>query len=98
MWSPGLPEAGVSPTGSRGEGQRTYAVSATPIMKTIHATNQDERHPGLRNLISPPDAVVRPIIGMTPTPTVPRTVSARAIFVQVAIVIVLSSLRDRDPH
>ena len=61
-------------------------------MKTIHATNQDERHPGLRNLISPPDAVVRPIIGMTPTPTVPRTVSARAIFVQVAIVIVLSSL------
>jgi hypothetical protein len=35
---------------------------------------------------------------MTPTPTVPRTVSARAIFVQVAIVIVLSSLRDRDHH
>jgi hypothetical protein len=98
MWSPGRPEAGISPTGSRGEGQRTYAVSATPIMKTSHATNQDERHPGLRNLISPPDAVVRPIIGMTPTPTVPRTVSARAIFVQVAIVIVLSSLRDRDHH
>jgi len=63
-------------------GQRTYAVSATPIMKTSHATNQDERHPGLRNLIPPLEAVVLPTIGRTPTPRMPRTVSARAIFVQ----------------
>jgi len=63
--------------------QRPYAVSATPIRKTIHATNQEDRHPELRKLIPPPEAVVLPIIGRTPTPMVPRTVSMRAIFVQV---------------
>ena len=73
-------------TGSSLGGQRTYAVSATPMRKTSHATNQDERHPGLRKLIAPPEAVVLPIIGRTPTPIVPRTMSARAIFVQVVIV------------
>jgi hypothetical protein len=78
-----VPESGIR--GSSRGGQRTYAVSATPIMKTSHATNQEERHPGVRNLTSPPDAVVLPIIGRTPTPTVPRTVSARAIFVQADI-------------
>jgi hypothetical protein len=78
-----MPEGGIR--GSSRGGQRTYAVSATPIMKTSHATNQDERHPGLRKLIPPPEAVVLPIIGRTPTPTVPRTVSARAIFVQADI-------------
>jgi hypothetical protein len=66
-----------------------YAVSATPTRKTSHATNQEERHPGLRKLIPPPEAVVLPIIGRTPTPIVPRTVSARAILVQVVIVIAL---------
>jgi hypothetical protein len=48
---PGMPEAGIR--GSSRGGQRTYAVSATPIMKTSHATNQDERHPGRRKLIPP---------------------------------------------
>ena len=66
-----------------------YAVSATPTRKTSHATNQEERHPGPRKLIPPPEPVVLPIIGRTPTPIVPRTVSARAIFVQVVIVIAL---------
>jgi hypothetical protein len=83
-------------TGSSLGGQRTYAVSATPMRKTSHATNQDERHPGLRKLIPPPETVVLPIIGRTPTPIVPRTMSARAIFVQVVIVITLPSLRDRE--
>jgi len=83
-----MSEAGVSHSSSRG-GQRTYAVSATPMRKTSHATNHDERHPGLRKLIPPPGAVVLPIIGRRPTPIVPRTVTVRAIFVQVVIVIAL---------
>jgi hypothetical protein len=66
------------------------------MRKINHATNQDERHPGLRKLIPPPETVVLPIIGRTPTPIVPRTMSARAIFVQVVIVITLPSLRDRE--
>jgi hypothetical protein len=83
-------------TGPSLGGQRTYAVSATPMRKISHAANQDERHPGLRKLIPPPETVVLPIIGRTPTPIVPRTMSARAIFVQVVIVITLPSLRDRE--
>jgi len=72
-------------------------VSATPIRKTIHASNQEERHPGLRKLIPPPEAVVLPIIGRTPTPIVPRTVSVRAIFVHVDIASLLSlHCRDRE--
>jgi hypothetical protein len=59
------------------------------MRKTSHATNHDERHPGLRKLIPPPGAVVLPIIGRRPTPIVPRTVTVRAIFVQVVIVIAL---------
>jgi hypothetical protein len=48
--------------------------------------HQPRRTPSwLRKLIPPPEAVVLPIIGRTPTPTVPRTVSARAIFVQADI-------------
>src|SRR5690242_15118482 len=81
-------------TGSLRGDQRMYAVSATPTRKTSHATNQEERHPGPRKLIPPPEPVVLPIIGRTPTPIVPRTVSARTIFVQVVIVIALLSLRD----
>jgi len=78
-------------------GQRTYAVSATPIRKTIHATNQEERHPELRKLIPPRESGVLPIIGRTPTPIVPRTVSVRAILVHVDIGSSLSlHWRDRE--
>jgi hypothetical protein len=72
-------------------------VSATPTRKTSHATNQDERHPELRKLIPPPEDVVRPIIGRTPTPIVPRTMSVRAIFVHVDIALSRSlHWRDRE--
>jgi hypothetical protein len=83
-----MSEAGVSHSSSRG-GQRTYAVSATPMRKTSHATNHDERHPGLRKLIPPARGCCPTNHREEATPIVPRTVTVRAIFVQVVIVIAL---------
>jgi len=66
--------------------RQTNADRATPTRKISQEAHQDSRHQTLRNAIGPPKPAAMPITGITPTPTVPRTFSNKAIREQVIVV------------